>query len=158
MRFHLKSGCLISQGKSETLAMWCSHPHLATIGWHWVLAATWGQGKCSPVCQSPSLPITSLSMPSCPFNTALSHLYLPGNKDDVNHGLYFPCIFVKYVLFCVHVILVYINGFMLYISFSSFVPTLSTRSFTSISLSQWLCGTPCCMSSTSHLSIPPDGP
>lgn len=101
------------------------------------------------------LPITSLSTPSCPFDTALSHLYLPGNKDDVNHGLYFPCIFVKYVLFCVHVILVYTNSFMLYISFSSFVPTLSTRSFTSILLSRWLCGTPCCVSSTSHLSTCP---
>lgn len=46
------------------------------------------------------------------------------------------------VLFCVHVILVCINCFMLYVSFSSFIPTLSTRPFTSISLSWWLCVQP----------------
>ena len=56
------------------------------------------------------------------------------------------------VLFCVRVILVYINSFMPYVSFSSFVPTLSMRSFTSISLSKWLCVHP--VVSPPHLTSP----
>lgn len=157
MRFHLKSGCLIPQGKSEALAMQRSHPHLATIGWHWVLAATWGQGRCSPGCHSP---YPSLSPP---YWHPVVHSTLPwaiSTSLATKMMWIMDCIFHVFlwsVILCACNFSLHKQFHAICFIFSLCPHTQHEVFYIHLIVPMAVC-TPCCVSSTSHLSTHPGGP
>lgn len=83
VRFHIISGCLVSQGKLEALAGLGLHPRLVTVGWHGVLCHLWTGQVLSSLPQSSPLPVVSPSPPGClsdtdssPFTPRQSHLWV----------------------------------------------------------------------------------
>lgn len=120
-----------------------SHPHLATVGRSWVLlAATVDGWMLYSLPQAPPLPVVSFHHSQWSIQHWLSHLtpgqrhpllHLIGNHYKINHLLCSSFSFVKYWLFCVQVILVYMWYHAVYFIFL-LCPSLSTRPFMSILL------------------------